>query len=339
MFMKLRFAFLVVFLFLSFKGHSEEGSNLNKVNESSADVMSLADTAFGQSSSETVNLSGTVVRLFSGSSGGTYIRIAKDIAQLSYSFKVAVEKSKGSYENIESLLKYNDTNIAIIQYDALLLARGRIGPKVDNIKLLLSLYPEEIHVIAHKDSQIKSLKDLDGKKVNIGEKGSGSWVTSRVMVTKIGQIWRESFFPFKESLNKLIKREIDATLIVIGKPAPILSSISQEDQNKLKLVELEHPKLKDIYPQAQIDANVYPWHKESIKTYSVQSVLIGLNEFVDKKTKAKNDKMVKELYDIVSSNITSIGSEGHPKWSEVELSRINKLAWPTHPALLLFYKY
>jgi TRAP transporter TAXI family solute receptor len=58
--------------------------------------------------------------------------------------------------------------------------------KVDILRAIANLYPESFHVVARKDSGIKTIRDVKGKRVSLDEPGSGTLVDARLILAAYG---------------------------------------------------------------------------------------------------------------------------------------------------------
>ncbi|HEX2929598.1 MAG TPA: TAXI family TRAP transporter solute-binding subunit, partial [Candidatus Binatia bacterium] len=121
-----------------------------------------------------------------GPSDGTYIQIAQDIKKVAEKDGVELQPQTtgGSLENIE-LLAARKVDLAIVQLDALrfvsdVLKQYKGVELLDKIKVILNLYPEEIHVITNK-KDIQTFYHLEGKRVSIGTERGGSAVSAGVL--------------------------------------------------------------------------------------------------------------------------------------------------------------
>lgn len=122
-----------------------------------------------------------------GLSDGTYFQIAQDIKNLvaEDGIELQISSTKGSLENIQ-LLGNGKVDLAIVQLDALRFVSDAVKQQgldvFDKIKVVLNLYPEEIHVLSNK-KEIQSFYHLEGKRVSVGTEGSGSAVSAAVLFT------------------------------------------------------------------------------------------------------------------------------------------------------------
>ncbi|HSK29382.1 MAG TPA: TAXI family TRAP transporter solute-binding subunit, partial [Candidatus Limnocylindria bacterium] len=143
-----------------------------------------------------------------GSAEGTYYKIAQDMKQLAGKEGIPIEvvETGGSFENV-NLLGAGKVDLAIMQLDVLRfvaeIMRKETGLNVlQEAKVVLNLYPEEIHIIA-KNPTIRTLSQLDGKKVSVGPERSGSALTAEVLLAGFGLNVERVFDAPEEAVKKL----------------------------------------------------------------------------------------------------------------------------------------
>ncbi len=280
----------------------------------------------------TLYLFGETIGLLGGSNVGTYIKIAKDIKEVSKKEINIAVKTGGSLSNINKLLTDRHSQFAIVQYDALLYKRDIEGKNnLDNqIKMIFPLYNEEIHVIVRKDANINSMQDLNGKRVNTDKKMSGCWVTSQ-MIKKIHRLnWNEFNYPPKEAIEKLITNELDAFIYVAGKPVTLLKKLPVESKEVIKLI---FPELDNYYvPNVKFEKDDYPWLTEEVKTNATKALLITYN--YKKNSGEKRVKYyienIKKLAGIINRNLDFLRKNRHSKWKEIDPNEYSKVKWPLH---------
>ena len=148
-----------------------------------------------------------------GFKGGTYENIAKSIKELSV-FPFKIVRSRGSDEII-NLVNSGDAEFGIAQLDVLLNAYNRKKRHVRNVKLVLPLYPEEIHLLASK--KVKSINDLPGKQISVGPLDSGTAGTSIILLKNLGigksEIGKTHFMHTRNGLKSLQGGKIAALFI------------------------------------------------------------------------------------------------------------------------------
>src|SRR5581483_2583698 len=94
-----------------------------------------------------------------------------------------------------------------------------IGPIDDQIVYIARLFNEEMHVIVRAESGIKSIRDLNGKKVNFSDIGSGTQLSTRDIFARLGIKATEVNMGQADAFEALKKGEIAATVLIAGKPA------------------------------------------------------------------------------------------------------------------------
>jgi uncharacterized protein len=124
------------------------------------------------------------VIMASGPVDGTYYPIAGAITRITsdaseLKFLVAVDSSAGSIANVR-LLKSGEADFALLQNRVAYYALNGItldafaGKPVKNMAGVFSVYPEIVHVIARRSADVRSIRDLKGKRVVLGAPGSGA---------------------------------------------------------------------------------------------------------------------------------------------------------------------
>ena len=151
---------------------------------------------------------GTVV-LATGQSGGTYTLLGKGFADFAETtearFRVETRASRGTPENLK-LLETGEADFAIVQS----------GPaSSDEVRVVAKLYSEVLHILVRDESPVKSLAQMSGMRLCLGEVGSGSRVVSLPLLEHFGiDTSNEVQFPPSEALKQLRAGEVDAVFLV-----------------------------------------------------------------------------------------------------------------------------
>ena len=143
-----------------------------------AACLALAALALASASCEPA---GDRYLMVTASQTGAYHPIGQAIARLVHAgdsgIRIDVRPSGGSADNARQLGR-GDADFALMQNDfAVFATRGEQafdGNPIDNIRGVAALYPEQIHLVARADAGINSVADLAGKRVSIGDAGSGT---------------------------------------------------------------------------------------------------------------------------------------------------------------------
>lgn len=212
-------------------------------------------------------------------------------------------------------------------------------PPFPGLRAVFSLHPEPFQLIVAKNSGINSFTDLKGKRVNIGNPGSGQRGTMEVLMDAYGmtnsdfQIATE--LTSTEQANALCDGKIDAFGYSVGVPNAGVAVatdgcdariISLDGDVEKKLV-AEHP----YYAFATIPAGTYKTTDKDVTTFGVLATLVT-GEKVD-------DQTVYEVTRAVMDNIEDF-RELHPAFANLDPKKMVKdgLTAPIHPGAMRYYK-
>ncbi len=270
-----------------------------------------------------------------GPNEGSYFQIAQDIKKVSEKEGVELQvlPTKGSFENIQ-LLGTGKVDLAVAQLDALRyvsdVVRQQHGLNLfDKIKVVLCLYPEEIHVITNR-KDIESFYQLEGKRVSVGTEGGGSALSAAVLFAAYDIKLVVSFETFDEAIKKLGQGGLDAVIFVGGAPVPFIQKLD----NRFHLVRLPaNVALEQLYLRAQVGNAQYAWASAPTETYAVPSAILGLD--------SSNEQYVTQAQRLVLSilnNQDSLQANGHPKWksSIIQMYFPNRGYQPTNEIIQIF---
>ncbi len=262
------------------------------------------------------------VRVISGGIGGTYIRIATDLASVlndGERLRVLPIVGQGSVQNITDLLYLQGIDIGIVQSDVLSFIRRRnMYPGVEQrIAYITKLYNEELHVVGGPD--IGSLQDLAGRKVNFGVQGSGTAMTAETVFQSLGIEVEPVFHDQPLALQKIQDGEIAATLYVAGKPASAVAELNREQGFRLVPVEYD-PALQEAYLPTTFAHEDYPGlvaEGSPVQTIAVGAVMAVYDWNPEGERYAKVERFINDFF----SNFDAfLRPPRHPKWREVNLA-------------------
>lgn len=262
------------------------------------------------------------LQLLSGLQGGTYQSLAQDIKNNS-SLKINVLTSSGSVDNYNQLVSNeNSVNVTFLQYDVLLANELKTPSIRENLRVLLPLFlDEEIHLISRKGSDITDLSDLRGKRVAIGTKGQGTYVTATIIKQRTGIAWFDVEMSSNDAYQSLVDSVIDAYFYVGGTPVSSLAKLPADA--KIQMVNIKHKALKDIYRKKKIKAGTYSWQSKTVTTFAVPTLLVVKVENMSDDTQQKYNTLVEE----VNANLKKMQANGHDKWKDVYFKN-QDIDWP-----------
>jgi len=243
---------------------------------------------------------------------GTYYPVGNSIARL-FSKKmrgivVLAEPTPGSMANIE-FLRRGQIDLALVQSDVAWQAFNGThsfeGNRFRELRVLSSLYSEVIQILVREDSDIKTIRDLRGKKISVGERDSGS-AASVILVLEAAGIKQndytmvyERFTRATESLND---GYVDAVYYAGGVPADGIARLAEKTPIRLVAVPQDvRASLIAKYPyftSEVIVRGIYNGLKNEISTVGFRALLAG--------TENLSEPEVAEMLRILFENVSAV---------------------------------
>ena len=209
----------------------------------------------------------------------------------------------------------------------------------DKLRAVFSAHPEPFQIIARKGSKIKDWKSLKGKKVNIGNPGSGQRGTFEVLMeahgVDTGYFGATSELTSSEQSGALCDKKIDAFGYTVGVPNAGVAqstdgcgaSIINLNTDAVKKLVADNP----FYAFATIPKGTYKTSKKDVTTFGVMASVV---------TSAKvSDDMVYNVVRAVFENLDDFKKQ-HPAFANLDPKKMIKdgLSAPLHPGAAKYYK-
>ena len=275
-------------------------------------------------------------KIVTASERGTYIQIGRDIASLvaaPVGIDLEVLPSAGSAENVRRLRYEPGVKLAIVQsdvYQAFLdLARGgnrEAGDIIRPLRVIMPLYNEEIYFLARADSQFNYVHEIRDARINAGEIGSGTALTTATLYRLMfGGAMPEASTTFLTNENALVKliddKTVDVVAVVAGQPAKLLADMKPEARQFIKVLRVDstHPSTQlalRTYFAATVRATSYPnLLAEDVPSFAVRAFLVTYDYNL-----AQTRQSLTRFAQSLCQNFSALQAKGHPKWREVQLS-------------------
>jgi TRAP transporter TAXI family solute receptor len=293
-------------------------------------ALSPPTTALAQQPPEDV----IFLRIATGPTGGTYFPVGGLIANAISNppgsrpcdrggscgvpgLIAAAVSTSGSVVNVQSL-EANTAQLALVQADVAFWSWAGDGifasdEPLENLRTLARLYPESIHLVARKDSGIKSVADLKGKRVSVGEKGSGTLVETRLILNahglKLSDVQAAHIRP-GPSADQLADGDLDALFFTGGAPLQAIADLA--GRAEITLVPIRGKaadKLAAVFPYLShnvIPAGTYPNQDVAVETLAVGAVLLTTTDMTDEMAYA----LTRSLWHPVSMELYRTGHPG-----------------------------
>jgi len=271
-------------------------------------------------------LNANTIAIVSGNPNATYLSIAYDMSDVlddGDNFRILPVIGKGGGQNIRDVRFLKGIDLGITQSIILnqFRASNEIGSIDDKIVYIAKLFNEEMHVVVRADSGINSLEQLDGKKVNFSDIGSGSQLSSRDIFRRLNVHPQEVNMGQGDALEKLKKGELAATILIAGKPTGAMGKLRASDGFKFVSVPFAKPLQADYLP-AVLGHHDYPNMVEDghdVDTIAVSAVLIAFNWPKD----SDRYRRIAKFVDVFFPKLGELQKPPHhPKWRETNLAAV-----------------
>jgi TRAP transporter TAXI family solute receptor len=250
--------------------------------------------------------------------------------------------SNGSVANINAIQSgaaesgFSQSDVAFWAHSGTGLYDGK--PKVEDLRLIATLYPETLHVVARADAGIKSIADLKGKRVSIDEPGSGTIVDARIVLSAFGLTEKDiepEYLKPGPSGEKMRDGALDAYFFVGGFPAGAVTELAAS--TGITLVPVSGPEVDKMLEEYKFfSKNTVP-----AETYT------GVGETETISVAAQWVTSAKQPDDLVYAITKSLWSDGtraaldagHAKGKQITLENaVTNLGIPLHAGAERFYK-
>ena len=274
--------------------------------------------------------------------GGAICRLVnKDRAQ--HGFRCTVESTGGSVANINTI-RSGDLDFGVAQSDWNY--HGYKGTSsfqqagaFSDLRSVFSIHPEPFTILARADSNIKNVSDLKGKRVNVGNPGSGTRASMEMMLDAMG--WKMSDFSLAAELRAdehgaaLCDNRIDAFFYGVGHPsANIQDPVTTCGAQLVSITGSAIDKLVDdnsFYAKATIPGGLYRGNAQPTQTYGVVATFV---------TSAKaSEAQVYTLVRAVFENFDEF-KRLHPAFANLDAKKMisDGLTAPLHPGAAKYYR-
>ena len=253
-------------------------------------ALGLADgPAFAQQQFVTVGTGGVTGVYYPA--GGAICRLVNQ-GRAEHGIRCSAESTGGSVFNVNTI-RENELNFGVVQSDVQYNAVKGVeqfadaGP-FEGLRFVFSLHPEPFTVVARPDSGIKNFEDLKGKRVNIGNPGSGQRATMELLMSRYG--WTNDDFelaselPSREQGAALCDNQIDAFVFTVGHPSGSISEpVATCDAQLVNVTGEIVDGLVEEFPyyfKATIPAGMYN-NSEDVSTFGVGATFVSSTDTAD----------------------------------------------------------
>jgi uncharacterized protein len=261
-----------------------------------------------------------------------------------HGIRCSVESTGGSVYNVETM-RAGELDMAIVQSDLQYKAFKGEGEDFhdqgafDGLRALFSVHAEPFTVVARADSGIAAFDDLKGKRVNVGNPGSGQRSTMEVLMAAKGWTMKDfalvSELKSAEQAQALCDGKIDAMVFTVGHPS---GSIQEATTScAAKLVPVTGPEVDQLvaqhpyYATATIPGGMYPGNDQAVETFGVRATLVTRADVPE--------DVVYEVTKAVFEHLDEF-KKLHPAFAALQKQEMvaQALSAPLHPGAAKYYK-
>jgi len=274
--------------------------------------------------------------------GGAICRLVNK-GRKSHGVRCSVESTGGSIYNINTI-RAGELEFGVAQSDWQHHAyngtsKFKSKGKFSDLRAVFSVHPEPFTMLARKDANIKNIMDVKGKKINIGNPGSGQRATTEVAFAALGikmsDLALASELKPSEMAQALCDGKVDAITYTVGHPnAAIKEAASSCDVNLVNVTGAGIDKLiKDnpFYRTATIPGGMYSGSPKDTTTFGVGATFVSSAKVPD--------NVVYTVVKAVFDNIADF-KKLHPAFGNLDAKAMSKdgLSAPIHPGAAKYYK-
>jgi TRAP transporter TAXI family solute receptor len=274
--------------------------------------------------------------------GGAICRLVNKTRK-EHGIRCSVESTGGSVYNLNTI-RAGELDMGVAQSDWQYHAYYGTskfksqGPNKD-LRAVFSIHPEPFTVVARKDSGITDFMDMKGKRVNIGNPGSGQRGTMEVLMATLG--WTKADFKLASELKSseqskaLCDNKIDAMVFTVGHPSgSIKEATTTCDSVIVSVTGTQVDKLvadNDYYRTATIPGGMYRGTDTDTKTFGVGATFVT-------SSKVPNE-VIYQVVKAVFENFDEF-KKLHPAFAHLNPEQMiqDGLSAPLHDGAVKYYK-
>lgn len=295
----------------------------------------------------TTVFSAEFITIGTGGVTGTYYPTGGAICRLVNQYKketkirCSVESTDGSVYNINTI-KNGELDFGIVQSDVLYQAAKGEGSfkkgAISKLKSVMAIYPELLTLVTRKDANINNLLDIKGKRINLGNPGSGNEATALTLLEASGIKKDDLAFAGKlkasEMPDSLRDNKIDGYFYMVGHPTANIKDASNSID--VKITPIEGPTVDSLvkkYPyfaKADVPGALYKGNDAPIPTFGVKAVLV-----------TSDDVSINAVYTVVKAILENFDDfkKLHPAYRNItKKSLLDGLSAPLHEGAKRYFQ-
>jgi TRAP transporter TAXI family solute receptor len=240
----------------------------------------------------------TTIAIATGGTGGVYYPLGGGMANVLTKhvpgFAATARVTGGSVDNLK-LIGSQQSEVALVMVDAALDAlkgEDKFKGNPVEVRTLMVLYPNRMHVVSVEGRGVEKMSDLKGKRVSTGSPGSATEVMAFRVIEAAGldkdKDMRRERLGVAESVNAIKDGKIDAFFWVGGLPTAAVTDLGATPGVRIKLIDhtevidAMNKKYGNLYTTGVIPAKTYPGQDKDNAISVVQNILVASAKMSDK---------------------------------------------------------
>lgn len=285
-----------------------------------------------------------VITITTGGTTGPYFAVGNGMVDLFEQYIPdtihSVRSSGGGVENIRLLLE-GKAELGLVMADIASFAyngKPKLGglKNGQNLRAVTALYPNFVHIISLKENGITTIDDLKGKRVGVGDVGSGTEVNARTILEAYGIFYQdieEHYLSYRESVIELRNGNIDAAFLTSGLHNSMILELAETDD--VQFIPIAKEKVETIaekfpyYSHDFIPKQIYK-NDQPISTAAITNLLLTREDV--------SEDLIYNVTKIIFLNIDRL-HQSHPAAVDIRLENgLNGLTVPLHNGSKKFFE-
>lgn len=308
----------------------------------SSDTTATDSTATDSAATDTADnkLDTKFLTIATGGASGPYNIIGTSLSEVyvkTFGVNSKTQTTGASVENV-NLLTQGKVDMVLALSDVVTDAiegKNNFEKPITNIQQIAVLYPNVVQIVTTKKSGIKTIEDLKGKRIAVGDQGSGTEVNARTLLEGFGITYDDvtvDYLGFAEAADGMKAGKIEAAFFSSGLPNSSLMELEQGVD--LQIVSIDQDKLKEIiaskpyFKTFEIPAGTYG-NEAAIPTAAIMNALLVSSDL----SEADGYKLTKTLFDNLEGLKTA-----HQAANDISLATAREgMVAPIHPGAKKYY--
>lgn len=287
----------------------------------------------------------TYLTVGTGGQTGVYYQVGQSVCRFvnrdHENLRCNAPSTGGSIANVNGMAS-GEYDMGVVQSDVQYKAfagEGDFATAHSDMRALFSLYPEPFTILARNDADIRNFDDMYGKRVNIGNPGSGQRNTMETVLDAKGRSFDDFGLALElqaaEMAAAMADNKVDAIAYTVGHPnGAIQEATTTTDATLVNIDGAEVEALiadNSYYAQAIIPGGMYRGNDEDTTTFGVLATFVAGPEMSED-----------TAYKVVSSVFENFDrfKRLHPAFANLNPEQMiqDGLSMPLHPGAVKYYE-